>query len=167
MKTIKEFFIKLGFLGAYSAAVRIAALAVVPFAVIGSGYMILFTNVNFFSVLAAFGLSALPKIETMLLSLLYNLTKSEMLVLLIILAVAFFFGLTVKKLSENEKAKKITTLALTAIVAADVVIRCLPLEFNFVFGVAAYIFGLVFRVGCLALLIAELVKSSKKVEKNS
>ncbi len=111
------------------------------------------------------GISALPRCETLLLSLFYRLTGSEIFVYFALAIVAFVFGVVMKILLSSKKTSGVTKYVAAALIFCDIVVRTLPFRFNFVFGTVYYVIGLVIRIVCLALVISDIVIMRKKAEK--
>ena len=117
------------------------------------------------SALFDIGISALPRCETLLLSLFYRLTSSEIFVYFALAIIAFVFGVVMKKLLASKKASKVTKYVVAALIVCDLAVRALPFRFNFVFGTLYYVIGLIIRLICLALVVSDIVIMRKKEEK--
>ena len=110
------------------------------------------------------GMSAVPRVESLLLSSLYRLTLSEIFVYFTLAAVAFAYGVIMKKLLSLKKTAPAAKYFAAVMICIDVVVRALPFRFNFVFGTLYYVIGLIIRLACLALVISDIV-ISRRTEK--
>ena len=127
-----------------------------------TGYMGLLFKSSFLSVLCDFGFSAIPRAEALLLSYLYRITSSEVIIYFILILWALALGIAFKKLSiKSEKAGIIVRKAAMALIIIDLVVRCVPLDFNRSFGTAGFLFGLIIRAGCFVLILLDLKKKNK------
>jgi uncharacterized membrane protein YqaE (UPF0057 family) len=142
--------------GLYARVFQIASLLPPVYIFLVSGYMALISRKGLFSILFDLGISALPRAEVLALSWVYRLTSSEVIVHFALLILGFVFGLVVTRLLKKEKAARGTRRVLAVLIAADLVLRLIPLRFNLAFGPAAAIAGFVIRLGCLALLLLDM-----------
>ena len=109
-----------------------------------------------------FGICALPRVETVPLSLLYRLTSGETVVALAVLAVAIAFAVIAKRLFSEEKTAFASRVTVVCLIAADLIVRLLPLHSSRVFGLPEEICAFVFRLVCLGLVAGDLVAEIRK-----
>ena len=162
MGKLKEIFEKNTGAGLYVYFFQFCSLLPLPYVLVGAGNMSIFTSKSVLSFLFDVGISALPRAEALSLSLLYRLTESEIAVFFLIIAVALVYGFLIKKLFESEKAGTTARIIFAVLIAADLIVRVVPFGFNSSFGVAAAVIGFIFRAACLALLVYDILKKSKK-----
>lgn len=146
--------------GLYVRILQIAALLPVLYVVVAPSYPPILTQRSALSVLFDLGFSALPRWEMLGLSALYRVTASEIAVCFALLIPALAFGLAAKKLPE--KHARTARLVCAALVAADLVLRLLPLKFNTAFGLPCAAAGFALRLGCLLLLLLDLRAAKKQ-----
>ncbi|MBO7375491.1 MAG: hypothetical protein ILO42_00130 [Clostridia bacterium] len=109
-----------------------------------------------------FGICALPRAETVPLSLLYRLTSGETVVALAVLAVAIAFAVIAKRLFSEEKTAFASRVTVVCLITADLVVRLLPLHSSRVFGLPEEICAFVLRLVCLALVVGDLVAEIRR-----
>ena len=146
------------------AAIRIYQIAsILPifyiFAV--SGYMSLVTRRGVLSSLFDFGICTLPRAQALLLSFIYRLSSSEILVNFIILFMALAAGLIMNSLLRGKGAKGVR-IALAVFILCDIVLCLLPLPFNKSFGIVFSILAVAVKAVCLVFIILDLRGSSKE-----
>lgn len=147
----------------YVHVMQVVSIFPVLYLVYAPGYMPLFRQKGFLTRVFEFGCSALPRIETYLISLLYRLSFSEPAVSFAFPVAALAFGLIMNKLlHEKYAASRNTRFVLAALVAVDLVLRLLPLHFNEVFPQAVDIAAFVLRFICLALITIDLIVDSRE-----
>lgn len=144
----------------YVAILQIASLLPGLFLIVVPGYPSLLTRRRLLSELFRYGLAALPRAEALGLSLLYRVTASEVVVFFVMVGGALIFGLAAKKLTG--KLPRGFRIACAALIAADLVLRALPLHCNAVFSPAQAIVGGAVRAICLALLLLDLRAGKQK-----
>ena len=150
--------------GLYSHILRVSPLLPAVYVFLAAGYPAVITQKGLFSFLCELGLSALPRVETLLLSLLYRLSAREMAVYFTMLLLALAFGLVTDRLfRHSEKAGRTARLVLAGFVALDLLLRLLPLPFNRSFGLPCAILGFLIRLGCLVLILLDL-RADKKAK---
>ena len=143
----------------YVRAMQIAAILPVPFVFVSPGYPALLTQNSVFSAMFDLGLSILPRAETFGLSLLYRGAVSELAAYFAMLIWALAFGLIMKPLLQN--FPRAVRLVCIGLIAADLVVRLLPLHCNQIFALPYAAAGFAVRLGCLALLLLDL-RAAKK-----
>ena len=135
---------------------QISALLPLTYLLLGSGYPRVFTQYGLFSVLFDLGLAALPRLETLGLSLLYRLSGSELTIYFLMLVVALAVGLLANSLLKGSGKRPFAVRAVWAgLIALDLAFRFVPLPFASL-PVWARIFGFAVRLGCLALILLDL-----------
>ncbi len=136
---------------------QVASLLPLPYIFAVAGYPAVITSRNVLSILFDAGIMAIPRVEALALSLIYRATMNEMAVYFALLVVSLAAGFTFGKLlrSEGGAALRIRR-AFAAFLAADLVLRLLPLGFNTVFGLPAAALGALCEAACLAFLILDL-----------
>ena len=153
---------KLSGAGLYVCIMQIASLLPVLYIFIASGYMSVLTKRNVLSFLFDVGVSILPRAETLAVSELFRLTSDEILICLVLPLIALIFGLVVNPLLKSKsRAALVTRIVLIVLIAADIVIRLLPFRFNHVFGTVPSVIGFIVRLGCIALIAADIVAERK------
>ncbi len=113
------------------------------------------------AVLFALGASALPRWWLLLLSFLYRLSGSEVLLAFLLLIPALAFGLAAGRLLRGGKRPAAVREAYGALLLADLLFRLLPFRFNLAFGLPFAVLGFLLRLGCLALVWLDL-RADKK-----
>ena len=101
------------------------------------------------------GLSCLPRAESLGLSLLYRLSRSEVWVNIALLGFALVLGLAAAQLLRGSRRKaRAVRWVLIVWIAADLLLRLLPLHCNGIFGLLTD--GLGFAVQALSLVLTVL-----------
>ena len=113
------------------------------------------------AVLFGLGASALPRWWLLLLSRIYRLSGSEVLLTFAILVPALAFGLAAGRLLGEKKTAAAARRAYGVLILADLVFRLLPFRFNLAFGFVFAAAGFLLRLGCLALVFLDL-RAEKK-----
>ena len=138
-------------------AYQISALLTVPYVVVVSGYLYLVTHRGLLADLFDLGLSALPRWEALGLSWVYRRTSSEVIAYFIMLGLALGAGLLGRLLLRGSRETGLRTRVVMAVLlAADLVVRLLPLSFNGAFGTVCAVLGFVVRLACLVLVVLDL-----------
>lgn len=145
----------------YVAVMQLAALLAGVYLLVIPGYPALLTHRSPLSAVFLLGMSALPRWEAAALSLLYRLTTSEVAVFFGMVGGALAFGLAAGRLLSSERTARPARVILAALIAAELVLRLLPLRWNAVFPLPYAIAGFVLRLGCLVLVLRDLRVSSK------
>ncbi len=135
---------------------QIAALLPAPYMLFASGYRGLFMSRGPLAWLCDAGFSILPRAETLLLSLAYRRTESELVVFFAALIAALVWGVVSRRLLRGERTAVPVRWVLLALIGADIVLRLLPLPFNGAFGTAMAVLGLVVRLGSFVLVLLDL-----------
>ncbi len=163
MKPLKTFFAEKTGAGVYLTAFQASSL-IAPLFIIGiSFFPDLLLLRGFASFICEFGICVLPRWEALLLSLLYRATSGEIVVALVILSAALAAGLIIGRLIRGkEKTARVARILLACLIAGDLIFRLLPLHASRVFGLPAEICAFVFRAGCLALVVWDLVREKVK-----
>ena len=134
-------------------------LSVLPvfYIAVASAYMALLTQKGVLQALCEYGMAALPRTEAFLLSLLFRKTGHEVLVVFALLAAALamgFGGGAVLRAKHN--TARTARWVYAALIAADLVLRLLPLHINRVISLPAAIVGFVLRLACIVLVLLDL-----------
>lgn len=131
--------------------------------IIAPGSMSILTKRGVFSYLFDLGMESLPKWMELGLSYVYVLSKSEVAVCFIVLGFALAFGLAAAALFHAKMpTAKISRIVIACFLAADLVVRLLPLDLNRAFGPAASIPAFIIRLACLALVVFDVVYESRR-----
>ena len=142
----------------YVRIFQLTGLAPVLYVLVACVHPAVFTSENVFSVLFRLGMSALPRWEALGLSRLYRMSHSEVLVCAAVLVFALIFGLAAGRLLKGGRGKaRAVRVVVAVLIVLDLAVRVLPLPFRFSFGIAAAVFGFVIRLGCLALVLGDLM----------
>ena len=135
--------------------VQIATMLPVLFTLVASGYYPLTATKNVFTYLFGLGASVIPRAWMLALSALYRQTASEIAVCAALLIPALAYGLLVNRFLRGDAARR-CRVVLLALIAADLIVRLLPLRFNLAFGLPTAIAAFLIRLGCLALVWLDL-----------
>ena len=147
----------------YVRIMQICAILPVLYLVYAPGYIKLFAERGVLTYGLEFGASAVPRAESLLISLLYRLTAKELIVCFAFPVFALAFGIVMNKLlREKYETARVVRIILLVLVAADLVLRLLPLHFNSVYPQGIDIAAFVLRLGCLALIAADLIADAKE-----
>ena len=142
----------------YVRLFQLTGLAPVLYVLVACVHPAVFTSENVFSVLFRLGMSALPRWEALGLSQLYRMSHSEVLVCTAVLVFALIFGLAAGRLLKGGRGKACAVRVMLAVlIVLDLAVRVVPLPFQFSFGVPAAVFGFVIRLGCLAIVVGDLM----------
>ena len=148
--------------GLYTILTQAASLLPLPYFLTVSGYLGIITKRGALPFLFDAGFAALPRWESLLLSLLYRKTAHELLVCFVLLAAALAFGIVMKRLLPSEgKTAVVLRVVLCVLIAADLLLRLALPGFRAVFGLPAALTGLAVRLAGLALLLADLIVAKK------
>lgn len=128
-----------------------------------SGYYLLMTKPSVLKTLFDLGLSALPRAEGMVLSLLYRRASSEMVAFFTLMGFALAFGLLAERMLKGDyRRAKTSRVVFAALIAVDLIVRLLPLRCNLAFGWPIAIIAFAIRLGCLALILLDLRADRKQ-----
>lgn len=142
----------------YVRVFQLTALAPVLYVIVACVHPAVFASRNVFSVLFDLGMSALPRWEALAVSRLYRLSHSEVLICAAMLVFALAFGIAAGRLLKGGRGKaRAVRIVLTALIVLDLAVRLLPLASRPAFGIPAAAFGFAVRLGCLALVIGDLL----------
>ena len=169
----------------YIRILQISALLPIPYFFAVVGYPAIITKANVLSFLFDAGMMAIPRFWSLLLSFIYRISSSEVLVTALLLVPAFICGIVFKKLLREKSGKRTaaggsaatdlsipaackntalnTRRVLAVLIILDLIFRVIPLSFNLTFGIPALIIGFVVRACCLVLVILDL-RAAKKQE---
>ena len=146
----------------YVKIMQAAAVLVLPYVFLTTSYQVVLTKVNVFSLLFDLGISSLPRIEALGLSLIYRLTASEVVFFFVMMAIALIFGIVSDRLLHEgyERALR-TRKVFMVLIAIDLVIRIIPMKFNAPFGIPMAIIGSLVRVFCIFLIYRDISEDKK------
>lgn len=147
--------------GLYVCIFQSCAVFPVLYILVLSGYMSLMNTNSPFSVLSDMALSAMPRAESVLLSCLYRLSMNEIVVSAAVLLFALVYGTVVSRYLRYHSARKLR-IVLCVLIGADLIIRLLPLSFNAIYGTLPAIIGFIVRLGCLVLILLDLIADKKQ-----
>ena len=148
----------------YVRIFQLTGLAPVLYVLVACVHPAVFTSENVFSVLFRLGMSALPRWEALGLSRLYRMSHSEVLVCAAVLVFALIFGLAAGRLLKGGRGKaRAVRVVVAVLIVLDLAVRVLPLPFRFSFGIPAAVFGFVIRLGCLALVLGDLMADRRNM----
>ena len=135
--------------------VQIASLLPGLYLLAASGYRGLFAQDGMFGLLFRLGMSLLPRWEAWALSVLYRLTSGELVFYFTMLGLALAWGLLSRPLLGPQRGVVGRTI-LAGLIAADLVLRLLPLSCNAAFGLPMAVIGFCTRFVCLVLVLLDL-----------
>ena len=141
-------------------------LSVLPvlYIVVSSAYMALLTTKGVLGALFEYGLAALPRSLAFGLSVIYRKTGHEALLVAVLLAAALLMGYGGGALLRAKRpTARVVRWVYAALIAADLILRLLPLQMNRVFSLPAAIVGFVLRLACIALILLDLRADRKAV----
>ena len=131
---------------------------------VAAGFMAVAASDNLFSALFDLGLAAIPRWEAAALSALYRATGSETAVFFALVGAALALGLLAKLLQrEKRRTARAGRYLFAGLIAADLVLRLLPLGVNRAFPLWAAAVGFVLRLACLVMIVLDL-RAEKKAE---
>ena len=142
-------------------------LSVLPvlYILLASAYMSLLTEKGVLQALTEYGMAALPRAEAFLLSLLYRKTGHEVLVVFALLAGALIMGFGGGAvLRAKHGTARTARRVYAALIAADLILRLLPLNMNRVFSLPATVVGAALRLACIVLILLDLRADGRKTE---
>ena len=149
----------------YVRIFQITSLMTLPYIFIASGYPALVSYKNILSFIFDAGIMSLPRAEALLCGLIFKLTLHELIVYFLILIFAFVYGIVMKRLLTGPKKHPVIIRRILAVlICADVIFRAIPVKCNISFGWPALLIGEIIRLGCLFLIIKDLIAIRK--EKN-
>lgn len=141
----------------YVRIFQICSLLPLPYIFVATAHPDIFSTRNLLSVLFDAGIAALPRTEAFALSYLYRASTSEVAVYFVILAVALALGFIAARVLRGDPAASVRFhKAAAALIAADLVIRVIPVKANLAFGILFAVLGFAVRAACLYLLIRDL-----------
>ena len=141
---------------------QICSILPVLYLFAAASFPVVLTRRGVSSVLFDLGFSCLPRTEALAISLLYRVSRSEVLVNFLLLGFALVLGLVAGALLHGKTAGAARRF-LVVWIAADLLLRLRPLGFNRAFGLPAAILGFVVQALCLALCILDL-RAAKEQE---
>ena len=149
--------------GLYVLILQISSLLPLLYILVASGYTRILEEKNALSYLFETGIMALPRIETLVLSFIYRLTTKEVIVYFAFPAIALVLGIVAGKLFRKpyETAKR-ARFVFAVLIAADLVLRALPVGNYGSFSLPAAVIGTVIRAVCLVLLLLDIRTDRKE-----
>ena len=136
---------------------QVCALLPVLYLFAASGFPAILSIRSPLSVLFDLGISALPRAESLGLSLLYRLSRSEVWVNFALLGFALVLGLAAGALLRGAPRRaRLARWAMLVWIGADLLLRLLPLGCNRAFGLPAALVGFAVQALCLALTALDL-----------
>ena len=142
-------------------------LSVLPvlYIAVTSAYLALVTEKGVLQALCEYGTAALPRAEAFLLSLLYRKTGHEVLVAFVLPAAALIMGFGGGAvLRAKHDTARAARWVYAALIAADLILRLLPLQMNRVFSLPAAVVGFAVRLACIVLILLDLMADGRKTE---
>ena len=162
---MREYIRRLSKLTRGQAAVRIyqvCSLLPLLYILTASGQTSVMLRRGFLYGVFQLGLACLPRAEVYGLSWLYRLTGSELIVYFAILFAAMAIGIAGDRLARGRAEARRKALTVYAVlIAADLVLRLLPLRVNTVQGWGLRAAGFAVRAVCLYLAVSGLRKQKK------
>lgn len=141
----------------YVRIFQICSLLPLPYIFLARPHPPVLSTRNLLSVLFDTGICAIPRVEAYALSFLYRQTLSEVAVYFTILAVALALGIIAARILRGNPEASIRFHKIAAVlIAADLVIRVIPVKANLAFGIPLAAAGLAVRAFCLYLVIRDL-----------
>lgn len=146
----------------YVRIFQVTALMPVLYIFIATGHMSIMSTRNVLSILFDIGMSALPRVETLGISWVYRMTRSECIVVFIPLAIAIALGaMGAKWFKGNAELSRRVHKVLAVLIACDLVLRVVPVAASLAFGLPAQIAGFAIRAVCLFLIVMDM-RADKK-----
>ena len=143
---------------------QICAMLPVLYLFAAASFPVVLTHRNIASVLFDLGFSGLPRLEELGISLLYRITRSEVLVNFLLLGFALALGLAAGVFLRGKTARAARRF-LVVWIAADLLLRLLPLSLNRAFGLPAAILGFAVQAICLVFCVLDLRADQKSQNK--
>ena len=141
----------------YVGIFQVSAVLPAVYIAAAAAYPRLLFRQSFFSVLFDLGMSLLPRALTLTLSSVYRATGSEVIIYYIPLILALVLGLAANRVLHGAPGRAILAhKACIALIALDLVLRLVPMQYNLAFGWSAAVAGFLVRAGCIALLFLDL-----------
>lgn len=140
--------------------VQIASALPMLYLVILSGWLSLLTQETPLTYLFSLGVCAIPRAVAIGLSVLYRHTGGEVLFSMLLVAAALVYGVVMNRLLHSDRGRMVR-IVLAALIAADLIVRLLPLGFTQAFGLPCEIIAFALRAASLALVILDL-RAEKK-----
>ncbi|MBR1758548.1 MAG: hypothetical protein IJ744_07475 [Lachnospiraceae bacterium] len=133
---------------------QVISLLPLMYFVMTLGYSTVVTNYGFFAWLFDLGIALLPRVEVLLVSLLYHVTKNEVAVYFAFVVTALIVGLVFERLmSGSEKTKQRTRMVTAVFIGIDLILRVLPLSVNLIQNGWFRAGGSIAAMICLILII--------------
>ena len=146
---------------------QISALLPALYMFLISGYPYLMTRSGVHLFLFDVGISALPRWETLLLSMLYRGTSSETATYFAMLGFALLVGLVAANVLKGKpRTAIISRIVFAVLIFSDLIFRLLPIHCNQAMSPAMNVIGFVIRLACLALVALDLIAHRRKPAEN-
>lgn len=141
----------------YVKTFQIMSMLPVVFVAVASGDLKLYSSGGPLAWLFELGTSALPRLEMLGLSFILRETSSEVIMTFVMLAIGLILGLLSNKIfREDDKRGVAARKVFMALIAIDLIVRLLPLEFNRTFGLPVMAAGFIIRAACIAALYLDI-----------
>ncbi len=146
---------------------QISALLPTLYMYLISGYPYLMTRSGVHLFLFDVGISALPRWEALLLSMLYRGTSSETATYFAMLGFALLVGLVAANVLKGKpRTAIISRIVFAVLIFSDLIFRLLPIHCNQAMSPAMNVIGFVIRLACLALVALDLIAHRRKPAEN-
>ena len=142
------------------AITQIAAALPMLCLVVYSGWLALIPEKTALSYLFSLGVCAIPRAAALGLSALYRHTGGEVLFSMVLAAAALIYGVLMNRLLHSGHGRRVR-IVLAVLIAADLVLRLLPLGFTAAFGLPAELPAFALRAVSLVLILLDL-RAGKK-----
>ena len=120
----------------------------------GSNYQVM--EYNFITFTFDLGISLMSRVILLMTSLLYRLSRNEVIVYFFLAVLSLLTGiLATKTILHKRKQKKNYYRIILCFLLSDLVLRILPLRFNKIIDPRIEIFSFIFRTGVLWMMIRE------------
>ncbi len=135
---------------------QISSLLPLLYIILFDGYPSVITRDDIVSWLFDLGITAIPRWEALILSVIYRRYLSELAVYFLLAGIAFIYGIAAGKLLKSDPGKAaLFRKILVVLLGVDLVIRLLPFRFNLAFGMPFAVISFLIRLGCLALVLKD------------
>ncbi len=146
----------------YVRVFQIVSMLPALYFLVSACYQYIMTKKGMMHFLFNLGAASLPRWEALLLSFVYRLTSSEIVVFYLLMTAALAFGILAGRLLKaDHKTARTTRIVLAVMIGCDLILRVLPFGFNLAFGWLFTVLGFIIRAACLALIIIDLAADKK------
>lgn len=141
----------------YVRIFQIVSLFPLPYIFAATAHPNILTSRNILSILFDVGISAVPRAEAIAFSRRYYYSLSEEEIYFALLAIALVLGIVAGRvLTDGQKKGIIARRVFAVLIAADLVIRLIPVKANIAMGLSAEVIGFIVRAACLYLVVMDL-----------